>query len=191
MEFSRETFVAFSHALAALYSEARRDTKIAALVCELHTVFHGCHIETTSAPPPHIDLEERKSTTLSLAIPGSAKWITLSSNHGLDSQQKFLAREISAHLDVVFGPARPSPAGACEPPDARRARALGLTPRECEVLERLMQGRRDAEIAADIGAALRTVNKHVENILRKLGVETRGGAAHAAAERLPRIPHIK
>ncbi len=60
-----------------------------------------------------------------------------------------------------------------------------LTPRERQVLARLARGETDAVAARVLGIATRTVSKHVEGILRKLGVETRtaavrqGGAAAA------------
>lgn len=52
-----------------------------------------------------------------------------------------------------------------------------LTPRECEVFEWLREGKRNAEIAMILGCAPRTVDKHVQNILRKTGAETRTAAA--------------
>lgn len=61
---------------------------------------------------------------------------------------------------------------AVQPPPVSLS-AYGLTPRESEVLALLVEGRTNAEIAADLGAAKRTVEKHVEHILQKLGVGTR------------------
>lgn len=58
----------------------------------------------------------------------------------------------------------------------------GLTSRECEVVHWLSAGKRDAEIAAILGVAPKTVGKHVENVLRKFGAETRGGAVCTARE---------
>jgi DNA-binding CsgD family transcriptional regulator len=52
-----------------------------------------------------------------------------------------------------------------------------LTPREKEVLHWLAQGKRDREIAIILGISHKTVGKHVEHILTKLNVETRGAAA--------------
>jgi len=54
-----------------------------------------------------------------------------------------------------------------------------LTTREIEVLQRIAQGDTDAEIGLALGIATRTASKHVENILHKLGVETRTAAAAA------------
>lgn len=51
-----------------------------------------------------------------------------------------------------------------------------LTLREKQVFEWLREGKRNSEIAIILGCAPRTVDKHVENILRKTGAETRTGA---------------
>jgi DNA-binding CsgD family transcriptional regulator len=55
--------------------------------------------------------------------------------------------------------------------------ALGLTERETEVLLWIAQGKGNYEIAVILGAAVGTVRKHVERILRKLKVENRTAAA--------------
>src|SRR5581483_3795616 len=48
-----------------------------------------------------------------------------------------------------------------------------LTSREQEVLRLLAEGMKDREIAAALGISVRTAEKHVENILRKLRARTR------------------
>lgn len=62
--------------------------------------------------------------------------------------------------------------------------SLGLTRRQSEVLFWVSKGKTDDAIADLIGAGRRTVEKHLENIYQKLGVETRTSAAMAAVERL-------
>lgn len=59
---------------------------------------------------------------------------------------------------------------------------LGLTPRESEVLFWIARGKSNPDIATILGAGLRTIHKHVENIFRKLGCETRAAAAVTALE---------
>ena len=59
---------------------------------------------------------------------------------------------------------------------------LGLTPREREVLAWVARGKSDAEIAALAGMSRRTVEKHLERIYTKLGVENRTAAAGRALE---------
>jgi DNA-binding CsgD family transcriptional regulator len=51
-----------------------------------------------------------------------------------------------------------------------------LTPRECEVVKWIAAGKRNDEIAAIFDRSPRTVQKHVQNILEKLGLETRTAA---------------
>ncbi len=66
---------------------------------------------------------------------------------------------------------------------AGRIPQSGLTEREHDVLRLLVRGRRNREIADNLGIAAGTVKTHVENILLKLGVTDRTEAATAAIER--------
>ncbi len=52
----------------------------------------------------------------------------------------------------------------------------GLTPRERQVLQRIALGETDAEVGRALEISTKTVGKHVEHILHKLGVETRTAA---------------
>lgn len=62
----------------------------------------------------------------------------------------------------------------------------GLTPREREVLRWLAHGKTDAEIAGLMSLSKRTVQKHLEHVYVKLGVETRTAAVmRALAIRAP------
>lgn len=56
-------------------------------------------------------------------------------------------------------------------------RSLGLTPRETEVLHWITEGKTNDAISILLSISKRTVEKHVERILVKLGVETRVAAA--------------
>ena len=51
-----------------------------------------------------------------------------------------------------------------------------LTPREREVFRWMREGKRNGEIAVILGRSVRTIEKHVENILHKTSAETRGAA---------------
>lgn len=53
----------------------------------------------------------------------------------------------------------------------------GLTPREADVLAWLAQGKSNVDIAAILAISPRTVQKHLERIFVKLGVESRTAAA--------------
>jgi DNA-binding CsgD family transcriptional regulator len=59
---------------------------------------------------------------------------------------------------------------------AESLRRRGLTGREAEVLAHVAIGRSQAETAARLGVALRTVHKHLERAYRKLGVNNRAEA---------------
>ena len=56
-----------------------------------------------------------------------------------------------------------------------------LTPREREVVIRLAQGRTNRQIGTDLNVSPRTIEKHVERILAKLGATNRMVAALLAA----------
>lgn len=58
-----------------------------------------------------------------------------------------------------------------------------LTAREHEVLQRLVAGRRNAEIANDLSLSLKTVEFHVRNVLQKLGARSRAEAVSFALQR--------
>jgi DNA-binding CsgD family transcriptional regulator len=66
---------------------------------------------------------------------------------------------------------------------SRRRTALPLTPREREVLDWVAAGKTNRDVAAILGASPRTVEKHLERIFEKLGVETRTAAVMRAAGR--------
>ncbi|NUT99913.1 MAG: response regulator transcription factor [Saccharothrix sp.] len=74
-------------------------------------------------------------------------------------------------------------------PDVDRAHGLlsdrggsGLSPREVEVLRLVVDGRTNAEIAAELCLSERTVHRHVSNILTKLDVRSRTAAAIFAVQ---------
>lgn len=74
------------------------------------------------------------------------------------------------------------------PPDiakrlAARTPRSELTDRERNVLQLVVRGRRNREIADELGISEGTVKTHVANILQKLGVADRTEAATAAIER--------
>jgi DNA-binding response OmpR family regulator/DNA-binding CsgD family transcriptional regulator len=81
-----------------------------------------------------------------------------------------LARESSSDLPAEF------------------SRELGLTVREGEVLSWLAKGKTNRDIAQILGLSPRTVDKHLEQIYAKLGVENRTAAAAIATAATRRIP---
>ena len=67
-----------------------------------------------------------------------------------------------------------------EPETVPLADAFNLTPRELEVLLWVSRGKTNRDIGDILGLSPRTVNKHLEHIYEKLGVETRTAAAGLA-----------
>jgi LuxR family quorum-sensing system transcriptional regulator ExpR len=67
------------------------------------------------------------------------------------------------------------------------AAALGLPPRQAEVLHWMSQGKSYPEIAAILGLSLHTVHDHTGALFRRLGVRDRRSAVHRLrdAERTP------
>jgi DNA-binding CsgD family transcriptional regulator len=70
-----------------------------------------------------------------------------------------------------FAEARSGPVAAARAPRAT------LTPREEETLSWVAAGKSDRQVAAILGASVRTVQKHLANAYVKLGVENRTAAA--------------
>jgi DNA-binding CsgD family transcriptional regulator len=60
------------------------------------------------------------------------------------------------------------------------AAALGLTARECEILELLASGKSMKELARDLGVSPNTVKTHVARVYQKLDVQRRVNAIEKA-----------
>ena len=68
--------------------------------------------------------------------------------------------------------------------EAKLRRQFTLTGREAEVLSWIAQGKSNRDIGEILNLSPRTVNKHLEQIYQKLGVENRASAAIAALRAL-------
>jgi DNA-binding NarL/FixJ family response regulator len=75
---------------------------------------------------------------------------------------------------------------APDAPDAAPSRLsiAALTPRETEVLSWIAKGKTNRDVGEILGMSPRTVNKHLEHVYEKLGVETRAAAAALASREL-------
>ena len=96
-------------------------------------------------------------------------------------RQRILLELLRPHLELACANAR----HVTLQHSAHRSSELskfGLTPRESHVADWLAVGKTNAEIAVILGASARTIEKHVERVLEKLGVENRTAAALIISE---------
>lgn len=87
-----------------------------------------------------------------------------------------LVARLQAHLRVAreMNAAMRARGEEAEPPSALLPNPL--TQREMDVLEWVARGKTNRDVAEILGMSPRTVNKHLEHIYEKLGVETRTAA---------------
>ncbi|NVM90791.1 DNA-binding response OmpR family regulator/DNA-binding CsgD family transcriptional regulator [Variovorax sp. SG517] len=104
-------------------------------------------------------------------VPGAA--IAVGTATGMRLSVRNLGAAALGETMLLFAIQRDGPA-------ARLADAA-LTPRETEVLSWLAKGKTNRDIGEILGTSPRTVNKHLEHIFEKLGVETRAAAAALAS----------
>lgn len=77
---------------------------------------------------------------------------------------------------------RATTAASSAPAAARPTKPIDLTPREREVLYWVSEGKTNGQIGLILNASSRTIQKHLEHIFQKLGVETRTSATVRAIE---------
>jgi DNA-binding CsgD family transcriptional regulator len=82
----------------------------------------------------------------------------------------------------AWSPATPSATTRSRPPDASAEAFIrvALTAREAEVMSCVADGGTNGEIVARLGLSPRTVQRHLENVYRKLEVGTRMAAVARA-----------
>lgn len=98
-----------------------------------------------------------------------------------------LSRPIARRLLGLLGAG--GTAGAATPVPQQPG-TEGLSPREVELLERVVLGETEPEIAERLSISPHTVRTHIKNIYRKLRVRSRAAAVRLAYERrlLSRVP---
>jgi DNA-binding CsgD family transcriptional regulator len=118
-----------------------------------------------------------------------SEWFSRSRNWGLERPaisrgQEFTTSRRGMRLTAHFVPDPTDPSTGYvllrgERLDVRAAHLseLPVTPREREILAFVAAGKTNGEIAAALSISARTVQKHLEHIFQKLGVETRTAAA--------------
>ncbi len=118
-----------------------------------------------------IDFSDRERDRLELLRPHLSHWYRVCS-----APQAALVAESAATAAAPLDAPEPLP---------RTRWTESLTPRETEVLQWVACGKTDADVAALLGLSPRTVQKHLEHIYLKLGVETRTAAAMRGCARPP------
>jgi DNA-binding NarL/FixJ family response regulator len=76
----------------------------------------------------------------------------------------------------------PAPAAARFERNEAAIRSLGLSRRECEILERLASGESNKEMARALGISPNTVKTHVARVFEKLEVQKRMQAVEKARD---------
>lgn len=124
---------------------------------------------------------------IGLQIPNHAAGMTISRDRDFSEEERTLVRILAPHLALAHIHAQNLSTlrdlQHSDIPDPAALVALGLTPREAEVLHWIIQGKRDSEIAEILRASPRTIQKHVQSILLKFRVETRTTACMEAMRR--------
>jgi DNA-binding CsgD family transcriptional regulator len=118
---------------------------------------------------------------VALPLPGHATGLTLNRDRDFTENERLLLQLLSPH--VVQAHANAKLLTSLRKQQARYPRAVPamlaqwqFTPREAEVMRWMAEGKRDREIGIILETSHRTVEKHVQHILQKLGVETRSTA---------------
>lgn len=108
------------------------------------------------------------------------KWIAECANRPVSSVQPFETEELTfqyigmtAAPEILIKPMR----RMSHSKENVLAEAFDLTPREAEVLYWLTLGKTNRDISAILGLSARTVNKHLEQIFQKMGIDNRTSAA--------------
>jgi predicted ATPase/DNA-binding CsgD family transcriptional regulator len=77
---------------------------------------------------------------------------------------------------------QPQPAPQEQPAPSKSSYPAGLSPREAEVLKLVASGLTNAQIARELFISPRTVERHLNSVYRKAGVDSRVAAARFASE---------
>jgi len=125
----------------------------------------------------------------------NARFIVLTTYDGDEDIYRALKAGAKAYLlkgmttDELIAAIRVVHAGKSHIPQAiaeKLAERMGveeLTPREMDVLEQIVSGKSNKEIADELGVSEATVKTHINSLLGKLGVTDRTQAATAAIRR--------
>jgi DNA-binding CsgD family transcriptional regulator len=109
----------------------------------------------------------RDQAAVALRLPGKFVGFGLNRDRAFNEEELFMLELLQPHVERVLQ--------RCTQYLALRTR-MPLTPRECEILHWVSEGKRDSEIASIMNLSVRTVEQHVRACLRKLDFENRSAA---------------
>ncbi len=97
----------------------------------------------------------------------------VSAIHTVYHGEVFLYPSLAKYLVEDFLQRRSGGMMAAPPTGSKMERCPELTPRECEVLLKIADGKTNREIAETLDISVKTVDRHRENIMRKLELHSR------------------
>ena len=167
MDQARSALDAFGNAVIAM---SPRDGKIVWQTPLARTLMQGYLVDSeltnwlAATQAAHIQGQSHPPLTLAR---GSRRLIFSAAEFSEDEQWMIVLREESdvAQIEKLMA-------------------AFKLTQRESEVLNWLIKGKTNRDIGEILGTSPRTINKHLEHVFVKLGVETRTSAAAVALSKL-------
>ena len=167
MDQARSALDAFGNAVIAM---SPRDGKIVWQTPLARTLMQGYRVDSeltdwlTATQAAHGQGQSHPPLTLAR---GSRRLIFSAAEFSEDEQWMIVLREESdlAQIEKLMA-------------------AFKLTQRESEVLNWLIKGKTNRDIGEILGTSPRTINKHLEHVFVKLGVETRTSAAAVAMTKL-------
>ncbi|MDQ7989956.1 MAG: response regulator transcription factor [Candidatus Dactylopiibacterium sp.] len=177
MKQARSALDAFGQGTLALRRETARITWQTALARRLLAEYFPAEAAAEHAPAPLLAwldtaLANRRADPPLAALPlhialDARRLVFTLHDQTADGEWLIVLREENdaAHIEALLG-------------------AFPLTRKEAEVLYWAARGKTSADIGDILGSSPRTVNKHLEHIYEKLGVENRTAAAKLALERL-------
>jgi CheY-like chemotaxis protein len=188
---ARHALDAFGHATMVVRAGDGRLLWQTGLARSLLRDYFGC--EGSAAPVPLIDWVRREAAQV-LSGAAANPLVTARGGRRLTLEMHAMpSGETATGADDGTGDQAGEPEWlivATETNDAALIEAMmktfGLTAREAEVLHWVARGKTNRDIGDILGTSPRTVTKHMEHILPKLGVETRTAAAGLVLSRLGR-----
>lgn len=184
---ARNALDAFGHATLVVRPADGRLVWQTALARSLLRDHYGC--EGAAAPVPLIDWLRQQLAAVArgeavqpLVSARGGRRLTLAL-HAMTSEPGGEAGDDGADDEWLIVASESNDAAAIEALVA----AFRLTPREAEVLYWVAKGKTNRDVGEILGASPRTITKHMEHILEKLGVETRTAAAGIALGRIGRL----